>query len=353
MENNFEKKIYEVLHDNKEIPAAVRTALDNTYGEIKKYRKKARVNMFWKKGLVAAACILVLGMLAANSSVIAGIKGFLGFRDAGIGKIVDEGLLKPIDSEASDKNIAFSLDGYLYDAYKMAFIMTAGFEDADLLQGIDEVNLDFRVKNGDGTYITEIIPDTKPLKAGTLPHVINSFSMVKDIDYVKSEIQFYVVLESIKGRIPKLREAVVEVETIRFFTANNKLKEIDGQWNLALNEDGYLGEEIVKYRAQKQSPDLEVLSALSAPTCFHITFALNTKVEGSGGLFQMKLIAENGEEFGDQGFMMEEDKGKTIVTTNFQASAFRGPSEYTLRVFSIGPPQKRLLSDQTAELVPY
>jgi len=303
--------------------------------------------------MIAAACILALGVLAANSSVIASIKGFLGFNDTGIEKIVDEGLLKLIDSRASDKNIALSLDGYLYDSYKMAFIMTARFEDADLLQGIDEVNLDFRVKNGDGTYMAEIIPDTKPLKADTLPHVINSLSVAKYIDYVKSEIQFYVVLESIKGGIPKLREAVVELETINLWKSGRKLKEINGQWHLALNEYGYLGEEIVKYRVQKQSPGLEILSALSAPTCFHITFALNTAIEGSGGLFQMKLIGENGEEFEDQGFMIEEDEGKTIVTTNFQASAFRGSSKYTLKVFSIGPPQKRRLDDQAAELVPY
>lgn len=352
MENNFEEKIYEVFRDNQEMPAAVRTALDNTYDEIKKSGKGVRVNMFWKKSLVAAACILALGMLAANNSVIAGIKGFLGFNDTGIEKIVDEGLLKPIDSEASDKNIVLSLDGYLYDAYKMAFIMTAEFEDADLLREIDEVNLDFRVKNGDGTYITEIIPDTKPLKAA-LPHAINFFSVAKYIDHAKSEIQFYVVLESIKGRIPKLEEAVVELETINLWKSGRKLKEINGQWDLAMNEDGCLGEEIVKYRAQKQSPDLEILSALSAPTSFNITFVLNAAIEGSGGLFQMKLVAENGEEFGDQGFMIEEDEGKTIVTTNFKASAFRGPGKYMLKVFSIGPPQKRLLDDQTAELVPY
>ncbi|UNC91226.1 DUF4179 domain-containing protein [Candidatus Contubernalis alkaliaceticus] len=351
MEKNFEKKINKILQEDSEIPKSVRTALDNTYSEIKKYGKKEKINMFWKKGIVAAVCILILGVLATNSSVIANIKGFLGFNDSGIERTVDEGLLQPIDSMVSNQNITISLDSYLYDSYKMAFIMTAKFEEADLLKGIDDVVLDFRVKNVDGIYIVENIPDTKPLKADNLPHIINAFSVHSYIDDTKPEVQFYFVIESIKGQIPKIENAVVEVETIRLFSSNNLLKEIDGQWDLALNEDGYLEREIVKYTAQKQSSDIEILSAVSTPTSFNVSFVLNTVIEGSGGLFQMKLISENGEEFEGQGFVMEENEGKTIITTNFRASAFHNSSKYTLRVFLIGPPEKQLLEDQTVELI--
>lgn len=352
MENSFEKKMYKILQEDLEIPKTIRTSLDSTYSQIKEYSRKERVNMFLKKGLVAAVCILIMGILVTNSSVMATIKGFLGFSDRGIERTADEGLLQPIDSIATNQQITISLDSYLYDSYKMAFIITAKFEDADLLKGIDDVGLDFRVKNGDGMYIVENIPDTKPLKADSLPHVISAVSVTKHINDTKQEVQFYYILESIKGQIPRIKDAVVEVETIKLFAPNNKLRKIDGQWNLALTEDNYL-DGLIKYSAQKQSSDTEVLSAVLAPTSFNISFVLNTVFEESAGLFQMKLIGESGEEFGDQGFMMEENDGKTIITTNFKVSAFHGSNKYILQVFSIGTPGKQLLGDQTAELIPY
>lgn len=353
MENSFEKKMYKILQEDLEIPKTIRTSLDSTYSQIKEYSRKERVNMFWKRGLVAAVCILALGLLAANSSVMATIKSFLGFKDSGIERTVDEGLLLPIGSTVSEQEVTLSLDSYLYDSYKMAFIMTAQFEDAGLLKGIDDVGLDFRVKNGDGMYIAEYIPDTKPLKADSLPHVITSISVNKHIDDAKSEVQFYYILESIKGQIPRIKDAIVEVETIKLFAPNNKFRNIDGQWNLVLTEDNYLEDGLTRYSAQKQSSDIEVLSAVSAPTSFNISFVLNTVFGESSGLFQMKLIDENGEEFGDQGFMMEENDGKTIITTNFKVSALHSSNKYTLQVFSIGTPGKQLLGDQTAELIPY
>lgn len=352
MENDFEGKIRKILREDLGIPENVRASLDNTYGQIKKNSRKGGENMFWKRGLAAAICILALGLLAANSSVMATIKSSLGFRDSGIERTVEEGLLLPTGSTVSAQKITLSLDSYLYDSYKMAFIMTAQFEDAGLLKGIDDVGLDFRVKNGDGMYIAEYIPDTKPLKAPGLPHVITSMSVNKHIDEAKSEVQFYYILESITGQIPRIKEAMVEVETVKLFAPNNKFKSIDGQWNLALTGDNYLEDGLTRYSAQKQSSDIEVLSAVSAPTSFNISFVLDTVFGESAGLFQMKLIDENGEEFGDQGFMMEENEGKTIITTNFKVSALHNSGKYTLQVFSIGTPEKQLLKDQIAELFP-
>ncbi|NMB45777.1 MAG: hypothetical protein GX998_05125, partial [Firmicutes bacterium] len=69
MGNNFEEKIYKIFQEDLKIPRNVRASLDNTYGQIKENSRKERVNMFWKRGLAAAVCILALGLLAANSPV--------------------------------------------------------------------------------------------------------------------------------------------------------------------------------------------------------------------------------------------------------------------------------------------
>ncbi|MDW7674030.1 MAG: DUF4179 domain-containing protein [Bacillota bacterium] len=351
MVDSLEKEISRTLIQNSEVPEVVRKSLDNTYDIIK---KKQKSNDIWNKSMkriaVAACGILIVGALAANGAVIAGVKTF--FNDQGIVRIFEEGLFQTNYSYITDENISVSLDSYFYDSNKISLIMNVKFDDVNALKSIENVGLDFRLKNGNGEYIAEMIPDTKPLKGEVLPHVVNAAEMRNSIDINKGEVQFYIILESTKGAIPILSNAVLDVESVNLFDKSGQLTKIDGTWPLTINEIIDVTIPTIEYIAQNNSSDIEVLSAKASPSSFNINYALNGNYE----LLSMKLISEKGEEFEGRGFYLEEKNGKTFITTNFAVSSYDHVSKYILQVYKIGSFQndgsiKYLLTDQAVDLV--
>ncbi|QGS68179.1 hypothetical protein CV093_04615 [Oceanobacillus sp. 143] len=104
------------------------------------------------------------------------------------------------------------------------------FEDPSILNNVREVSMDYRLKNGDGDYIYEFIPDTKPLK-GDNRYTSGSEHQNPILDIKTGEIQYDVLTDSNEGVIPSLRDAVIEVESVNVFYNTGKSKKLMGIGN--------------------------------------------------------------------------------------------------------------------------
>lgn len=301
MEDKFEKELVNVMQKDIEIPLGVRKSLDNTYNVIIKKGRSRRKKLFTKRSVAVACSFLIVGvLLISNETVRAVIKPFLNFGDKGIEKVVDEGLVQQNGSSAIDKNIKVTLDNYFYDSNKLGMSFKLNFDDKNILEGdIENIELNYRIKNGNGEYIDEHVSDEEPLKGNN--DIISSISQKSPIiDVENGEVECNMVLESTKGEIPKLENADIEIESINIFykQRSEEAKIIYGTWNLPLDI------------SPKNSKALENL--------------------------EMKLASENGEVYNCNAWNIEEKNGKEIVTTNFSVSSLEDNSKYKLTLSKIG-----------------
>ncbi|OOM14590.1 DUF4179 domain-containing protein [Clostridium saccharobutylicum] len=335
MEDNFEKQLNKILNEEKEIPSVVRISLDSTYDRIRAMPKKK--NRVVGKIAAAVCCVVILGSMVTNESVRAGIKTFFDFNDRGVEKAINEGAINENSSSACDNGVEVTLDSYFADSNKIGLSIMLKFNDSKILKGIDKVSLDYRIKNGDGKYIEEFIPDTKLLK-GKKQYISNVNDRNSKIDLENNEVQYDVILESEEGAIPKLENAVVEVESVKFFKNYKKVKDIDGIWNLELNGGKSNDINPVEYKAVNNTSKIEIISAKSSPTSFNITFSVDGECidEKEFMIKDIKLVDENGKEYQSNGYSSELKNNKTIISTNFSLSSYEDLDKLKLVVSSMG-----------------
>lgn len=321
MKTNFEDEFEKVMTEEKEIPANVRERLDQTYRMIEEKSPKKKKRSMWK-GVTAAACAMVLaGIVFSSEEVRANLQEFFSFGNGGVEKAVSEGFVQESNSTATDAQIDVTLQQNFSDATHLGLSFQLAFEDPTILErDISEINMDYRIKNGNGEYIFEFIPDTKPLKGHTsyLSGGADSYSIV---DAKKGIVQYDVIMSSNAGSIPNMEDAVVEVESINVFYAEEGLKKIDGEWALAVANAVVAPP--VEY-AMKEDPSsmIQVSSAKANPTSFHVTFTVDEVFEDESPFMEMKMMDGEGIEYGGDGFRMTTTETQTIISTNFPISSY-------------------------------
>lgn len=336
--SNFEKEFQQLLHEEKEMPSIVRKSLDHSYDVIRMKTKKKKRNVIWRKLAVAACCFVIAGGVFTNKHVRANINKLFNFNDKGIERAVDEGFTQKSNSTATDKGITVALDHYFADTNKLGFSFQLVFEDTSIFKKkVKEVSFDYRLKNGDGEYIMESIPDTKPLKSKNM-----YMSKVEDknpsIDGKNGKVQYDVVFESNQGAIPKLTDAVLEIESVKVFYENDERKEIDGTWNLPIS-DKTKEEKKVKfeYEAVKTSPHLELVSAKANPTSLNIAFSIDEIIEDENEFIDMKVVGNKGNEYtSSDGYSTDVKEGKMVIYANFPVTSYDKMENVTLKTRNFG-----------------
>ncbi|HDX9576830.1 TPA: DUF4179 domain-containing protein [Bacillus pseudomycoides] len=312
-----------MLHEEKEIPGIVRKSLDRSYDVIRMKAKKKKRNVIWRKFAVAACCFVIAGSIFTNEHVRANINKLFHFNDKGIERAVDEGFTQKSNSTATDKGVTVALDRYFADTNKLGFSFQLVFEDTSILKKpVREVSFDYRLKNSDGEYIMESIPDTKPLK-GKKMYMSKAEDKNPSIDGKNGKVQYDVVFESNKGAIPKLKDAVLEIESVNVFYENDELKKIDGIWNLPIGNK--MKEEettTVDYKQAETTSNIQIVAAKANSTSLNLTFSVNEVIEDENTFMDMKIIDETGREYKSKGYSMNVENGKTTVHVNFPITSY-------------------------------
>lgn len=336
MKNSFEKEFNQIMSEDKEIPVKVRKTLDQSYDIIRAKSKKKKVNFIWKRVAAAACALIITGVVITNENVIASISEFFNFGDKGIEQAINNGFIQKNNSSVTNQGIQITLDNHLSDANKVGFSFQLEFEDPSILKKVREVSLDYRLKNGDGEYIFEYIPDTKPLKGGN-----RYLSGLDDrnpmLDVKTGRIQYDVLADSNEGVIPTLKDAVVEVESVNVFYNTGDFKKIDGNWELSLaNKNKEKSNEIIQYAMKNQSSVIQVAKADANPTSLNLTFSLDGIYENENDFMDMKIVDEDGNEYGTTSYSMSTQNNKTVISTNFQITSYNKSKKLNLIIEGIG-----------------
>lgn len=223
------------------------------------------------------------GGLLVNEEVRASISDFFSFQDKGIEKALTEGFGENNNSSAKDQDIIVTLTQNFSDANKIGLSFELFFVDQAMLhEKITSVSMDYRLKNGDGEYIDEFIPDTKPLKNDII--YTSGFDHYFVPDYANGVAQYDVIIDSNKGIIPKLEDAVIEIESINLFNEEGELQKIDGSWDLALaNQHFDKVAPTFNYVIKEPSDAIEVISAIASPTSLNMQLIVDSEPFGPEG----------------------------------------------------------------------
>lgn len=337
MKNNFEKELSHMMNEERKIPGNVRQSVDQAYDLIRSKGKKKKVHFVWKRIAAVACAFIVTGIVLTNEHVIAGINGFFNFGDQGVEQALNNGFSQANDSVATDKDIQIALGNYFLDTNKLGMSFQLEFEDPTVLKNMEDMSIDYRIKNGDGEYIVEFIPDTKPLK-GENRYISGLDYHLLNVDESTGRAQLDVLMESHQGNLPTLEDGVVEVESVNVFYNVDELEKIDGDWKLSVtNPDKQNVDSLVQYVMQDTSSSIQVSEANANPTSLHISF----KVEGTYDdentfVDQMKVIDEDGNEYFSNGFSREVRNNETIISTNFPFTSYTTSKKLTLIVDGVG-----------------
>lgn len=334
MKTDFEKEFETLMTEEKEIPPHVQKRLDSTYDMIQAQAESKKRKSSWKRVSAAACALLISGGLLANEQVRAGISNLFSVQDKGIEKALVEGFGEVNDSIVTDENVTVTLQQNFSDENKIGMSFQLTFATPSLLtDDLMEISTDYRLKNGDGEYISEFIPDTKELK-GEARYVAGHTDDFFIVDRKKGIVQYDVVIESNKGDLPQLKDAVVEIESIKFFNEAGELNKIEGIWNLPLvNNPNNLS--TVEYVANDSPTNIEVVSAIASPTTLNMELIVERGELYSEGLF-MKVIDEAGVEYESDGYHVETIDDKFNVNVNFPISAYHNAENLRLVIENVG-----------------
>ena len=335
MKNNFEKEFNQMMNEKKEIPVKVRQSLDQSYNIIRAKSKKNKANFIWKRIAVAACTLIVTGVVLTNENVMASINEFFNFGDKGIEQAVNNGFIQENNSTVTDNGIKITLDKHFSDENKLGISLQLAFDDSTVLKGAREVTMDYRIKNGNGEYIEEFIPDTKPLKGDN--KYISGYEEQNPIMDVKAgRVQYDGVFDSNGGVITDLVDAVIEIESIKVFYSTGERKDIDGNWVLPVANKNSDSNVIIQYSMQDQTSVIEVSKAHANPTSLNLTFSLDGTYENENTFEDMKIVDEDGTEYGVTGFRKITKNNETIISTNFPITSYNNSEKLKLIVEGIG-----------------
>ncbi|WP_246942947.1 DUF4179 domain-containing protein [Bacillus pinisoli] len=335
MKNKFEKEFNQMMNEKKEIPVKVRQSLDHSYDIIRAKSKKKKANFIWKRVATAACALIVTGVVLTNDQVLAGVNEFFNFGDKGIEQAVDNGFTQENNSVVTDQGIMITLDKHFSDANKLGLSFQLVFEDSSILKNAKEVSMDYRLKNGNGEYIVEFVPDTKLLK-GDNSYISGSEHQTPIFDVKTGRIYFDVLINSNKGIIPNLKDAVLEVESVNVFYGTEEVNKIDGDWILPLaNKDKEKSDSTVQYVMQDPTSIIQVSKANANPTSLNLTFSLDGTFD-ENTFADMKIIDEEGNEYLANGFNKTIENNKTNISTNFPISSYNISNKLKLTLEGIG-----------------
>lgn len=329
----MDKEFNDAMSKEHEIPDHVRQTLDRTYDKIRIKSRKKKKHIVWTRMTAAACCLLLVGIASTSEPVKAAISGIFNFNDAGIEQAMIGGFAEETDQSATNQQVQITLDSYFSDYNKIGFSFQLLFEDPTLL-GDEEAewfSLDVRLKNGDGEYIVELIPDTKPLY-GKNEYSSGGMDSGIIIEQETGKAQYDTVFEASAGNFPILSNAVIEIESINVFYANGDLKKINGKWNFPLNEISKPFE-VVKYEAQK-SDEIEMIKADGTPTSLAVIFSVDGVPEDEAHIPfpNMKVVDEKGIEYESGSVSITGKNEQTIISTTFPISTYGHDSKLKLIV---------------------
>lgn len=307
MKQSFEKEFSQLMGQKTPVSQMSRVKFDQAYEQIRQQQVTSNSQIskrqgWWPRLVVVAIGIILLTTILAQQPVIAKLQDLLGFNSEWKRGLA-ENIIKENQGSVSDQGIIISLTENLSTRDAIGFSYRIVFENTKLLEGAQKVNMDYRIKNGNGQYLVEFIPDTKAFKGDQQWHsqYINEMAnVVKESDSVSGTEQYI----SYNDTVPLLKGAVLEIESVRLFYEGDQTKIIEGQWVIPLEDgDERGGNSLVVYEPQANNPDIIIHQAEVSATKMTISFS---------------VIGKSGIELETQRFHVKDQSGKMFKNNSYQ-----------------------------------
>lgn len=312
MKQPFEKEFDQWMTQRKPVSSLSRQKFDAAYRKIRQTQAVDVQKKSWQTLVIAAMGLIVIGAVLTSPPVIAKLQDLLGFNSEWK-EGLESNLVKDNQRSVTNQGVTLSLRDNMSTSDLLGFSYQMDFADKKSIDGAREINFDYRIKNGDGDYLMEVIPDTKVLKGTNslrLKQIVEEGGIDESAGLYKGTIQ----LISNGQALPLLKSGFLEVETIRIFYRDGEIKELDGQWHLPLEDgDKNSGESSVPYVVKSGDSQIDILDAKLSGTMFTVRFSVKGKSEIDLESQRFHLTDENGQVYRNPSYNLNLKEGKPVI----------------------------------------
>jgi hypothetical protein len=318
------------------IPNHIRKALDETYNGIRKKSSIRKKKSIVQRSVSVAVALIAIGIIATNEDVQASITQFFFSNDRGAQLAIDEGFVNKDREIISDESIDIMIDQHFYDGRKLGMGLSIFFDESIQLQDVVDVTVDYRLVNGDGTYLLEMIPDTKPLK-GDGQFYFTGVQEQSNLNSTDGSVRMELLWNAIgEEELHSINDSVLKIETVKLWYDDRTFSSVDGQWNLPLSnmDQEYTGAP-VQYKATDKENSINIIKATAHPTSLFVQFEIDGDLSKES--LQVNILNEYDETYEIGGYRVKViDDQTTVISGNFPISVFEDLEEITLQVVGVG-----------------
>ncbi|MEK4532014.1 DUF4179 domain-containing protein [Solibacillus sp. FSL K6-1554] len=325
MKQNIDDLVREDMNKEQQLPAAIRSAFDQSYAQIRQQSKK-KTKKSWLKPVsaVAAAIALSTTVLLTNDTAFAKLQAFLGLSDSGIEIAAMNGDVQNLAQVQQNENITMTLENLFVDAYRFGLQFTMDSKDISA-DDLNKIEFAYRLFDAQGNEISALISDTKPY---TGKQVFSGMDF-KLTDVSDNRASVEMIATANQREVPSLEGARLVIETIHISSDKRGMKSINGHWEFDLTSPTIVKQQ---YIANNTVPGLTLNEAIVTNGSMHITFTINETNVGETIAHDTALINEKGEAFYASGNSFKEFEQKTEISLVFPYSVRNEQQALSLQV---------------------
>jgi len=329
MKNSIEERLQQEMNKKQELPQSVRIAFDQSYEQIRQQSKKV-TKKSWLKPVTAAVATIALasGVMLTNDTVLAKFQAFFGLKDPGIEIASDHGDVQYVAQSQQSENITISLEHFFADAYRYAMQLNIE-SDHIQMEDLYDMNVEYRLYNGQGEEIDAFVSDTKP-KVG--PGIFSSGEF--KLGNVKKHVAtLEMLIESSTKAVPSLNGAKMVIETVNFSTKQEGIISVDGEWAFDLKPATV---ESQVFDAENEVAGLELQQATLTNGSMHISLKINSNIEDENYIMDIKLLTDSAEVYYANAANVERSNDTTTIDLLFPLSIWNNQKTIMLSVNGYG-----------------
>lgn len=337
----FEKEMADWMKEEQEIPAGVRSRLDETYKEILSdtpivKRKRGRVT---KGLLLAAISMLSLAAVLTFTDVEQALSSFLGFTQFTSEKVQESGFVSKQAATAEEEHTKVSLNEIYNDQNEIGVSLTVDLEaDSPLLdESLDNYSFSMAVQDKQNNFIYDLNSGLRENGEAVLSTGTGRLEVSKSEEKHQLNILFKMGNDS--GKNVDLNDGKVTVTSISAFEEAGEpgfhtkdelnTADISGKWVLPITNKEFVSFKPVYFKP-KDKTYKDAIVAEASPTTLVVKIKNSEieKIRGTGDPMDVTIIDESKRYPRKEGFETEIN-GEKIQQYNFGYGGYDSESELT------------------------
>ncbi|MDZ4993344.1 hypothetical protein GNF80_10255 [Clostridium perfringens] len=319
--------------DNKGLNEEYNMSSDETDKNIIYMKSKERKGKLNKRKYIAVAAGLTITTLIGLSSPVRATINKLFFNNPGIESAINNNYIQEVSNEeivTDDFNM--KLNNVLVDSSHIILEFELDVKNAKNLLKLDSektnVYNDIALYTGDGEIICE---DGYVGMIGSTEYTFDNSKANEGKLYLRT------LFESTKGKIPKMDEIKIKVNSINFrnLTTDNIIYSSELNWDLNVNLDNKFTQvNEIQYSFENESSNIVIHEAKAIPTGLFLKFDYLSLGHDENILWAMKVVDKNGKEYRMRSASMEslENEGDRLSGTFDGITSFDNIDKFTLEI---------------------